>query len=131
MTAAPKESLSFVAEFLDSPSESTREAAALALGESRRPDALDILKGHLPRIRHSSLEEVVLLAIATTRLPAALDFLLEVVAAENRSSALAALSALAIHRHSERVKERVALIVAGKGDAALQSSFARKFTAEK
>lgn len=43
MQAAPDRSLEFVAAFLDSPQPAVSEGAALALGESRLPEALDRL----------------------------------------------------------------------------------------
>src|SRR5262249_2217408 len=76
MAAEPEESLPFVGEFLQSPVEEVAEGAALALGESRRAEALEILKGHWPPARGDSLRNVLLLAISITRLPAALDFLM-------------------------------------------------------
>jgi hypothetical protein len=131
MNAAPRESLSFVAGFLDAANEVVQQGAAFALGESRRADALDLLKGYWPRARAGPVQEVILLAIAMTRLPAALDFLLEVLAGDDPPAASAALSALAIHRHNEALRERVAAVVARKKDAALQERFRKKFEARE
>lgn len=131
MSAAPKESLPFVRHFLDSHDEVIQEAAAFALAESRRPEALAVLIEHWPKTRRGPLQEVILLAIAMTRLPAALDFLLEIVAGANQAAALAALSALAIHRHYESIKERIAAAVAKRGDTALQERFKKKFEAKE
>ena len=127
MSAAPDESVGFVGGFLDSADE-IAEGAALALGESRRPAALDLLKGHWPKARrHESLGGVLLLAVAITRLPAGLDFLLDVLATDGDP---AALPALAIHRHNPTVRDRVSAIVARKGDA-LKKAFAKEFPAEE
>src|SRR5262249_6846840 len=93
MSVAPRESLSFVAAFLDDPNDAVQEGAAFTLGESRKPDALAALQAHWPRARREPMQEVVLLAISLTRLPAALDFLVQVLAAEDRAAALLALSA--------------------------------------
>jgi len=131
MLAAPKESLPFVAQFLDFPSEAIQEGAAFALAESRRPDALEILKATWPKARHGPLQEVLLLAISMTRLPAALDFLLEIMADDDQAPASAALSALTIHRHNESIKERIAAVVAKNGSAALQDCFKKKFEAKE
>jgi hypothetical protein len=120
-----------VAEFLDVPNDAVQQGAAFALGESRRADALAVLEDYWPRARSGWLQEVVLLAMAMTRLPAALDFLFEVLASDDRAAALAALAALAIHRHNEPVKERIATVVAGKGDAVLQERFQKKFAAKQ
>jgi HEAT repeat protein len=127
MTAAPEESLGFVGEFLNDSTEEIAEGAALALGESRRPEALEILKGHWPKARRGELLNVLLLAISITRLPAALDFLVAVLAEEKEPAASAAISALAIHRHNPAIKERVAAAVAKKGVAGLRERFEREF----
>ena len=124
MSAAPDESLAFVGGFLNSPTDEIAEGAALALGESRRPAALDLHKEHWPHARrHESLAGVLLLAIAITRLPAGIDFLLELLARDGEPGVL---PALAIHRHNPAVRERVAAIVARKG-AALKKAFAKEF----
>ncbi len=129
MVAGPKESLSFVAPFLHSPDEAIQQGAAFALAESRRPDALAVLLEHWPHARRGS-QEALALAISTTRLPAALDFLLGALAGRDREAALAALSALAIHRHNESLKERIAAAVAGKGGA-LRERYEKKFAPQK
>src|SRR5262249_26087172 len=131
MVAAPRESLAFVADFLHSHHDAVQEGAALALAESRRPDALDVLLRYWPKARGESLREALLLAISMTRLPAAFDFLLEIVGGDDRAAALATLSALAIHRHNPSIKERVAAAVAQKGEAAMQEKFTKKFQAQE
>jgi HEAT repeat protein len=127
MTAEPEQSLAFVGEFLDASTEEIAEGAALALGESRRPEALEILKKHWPKARRGELLNVLLLAISITRLPAALDFLMEVLDKEKEPAALAAISALAIHRHNPAIKERVAAAVAKKAVAGLRERLEREF----
>ncbi len=129
MSAEPAESLAFVGGFLDT-DEEVAEGAALALGESRRPEALAILQKHWPRARRSEeLGNVVLLAIAITRLPAAVDFLLEVLGTESEPAAAGALTALAIHRHNPAIRDRVAAAVAKKGTG-LRKAFEKEFRAE-
>jgi HEAT repeat protein len=128
MSLAPGESLGLVGGFLHSATDAVAEGAALALGESRRPDALEMLTAHWPKARRDeTFAGVVLLAVAITRLPPAIDFLLEVLA---RDGEPAALPALAIHRHNPVVRERVAAVVASKG-ADLKTAFAREFPADE
>jgi HEAT repeat protein len=127
MTADVDQSLPFIARFLDHSSEEIQHGAAFALAESRRPDALEILAAHWPKAQHGSLQAAMLLAISMTRLPAALEFLLQILAGDSPTAALSALSALAISRHIDSVKDRVAAIVAKTGDAALQESFKKQF----
>ena len=72
------------------------------------------------------LKESVLLGMAMFRLPAALQFLVNIIVQKD-PAARAALSALAIHRHNDKIKESVAAAVLQNGDPALQQWFQRKF----
>jgi hypothetical protein len=72
---------------------------------------------------------VVLLAMAITRLPAAVDFLIHVLASEGEPAAAGALAALAIHRHNPALRDRVAAAVAKKGPG-LKKMFEKEFRAE-
>ena len=128
MVANPDASLPFVARFLQSPLDEIQQGAAFALGESRRLDALEVLKSHFSK-RGGEGQEVILLAISMTRLPVAIDFLVEVLGAEDKTAALAAFSALAIHRHNAAIKERVGEVLAKKKDAALLERYKKKFEA--
>jgi len=127
VVADPEGAVPFVGQFLDSDNEEIAEGAALAIGESRRPEGLEILKKHLPKTEPGSLQNVVLLAIAITRLPAGVDFLLELLAGEDAEMAAGALQALAIHRHNPTLRERIAAVVGKKTNAALREQFEKGF----
>jgi HEAT repeat protein len=120
-----QDSIEFVAEFLRASDEAIGEGAALALGEARRPEAFAYLRDRLLILRQGSFQDAVLLAISMLRLPAAIDFLIEQIAV--KSTASAALAALAIHRHNEPIKERVTAAVAQTQDAGLKARFDEKF----
>src|SRR5262245_20012366 len=126
MSADADACVPFVAEFLAAREEEVAEGAALALGESRRPAALAALTTHWPEVRSESLQRVVLLAIAITRLPAALEFLLVIVGKDDPRTASAALSALAIHRQNPAVRERIAAVARRP---ALRKQFDKEFPA--
>jgi HEAT repeat protein len=125
LALAPAQSLPFVARFLQSGSEPVQEAAVFALAESRRPEAFTVLKDFWPRAP-LDLQEAVLLAIAMLRIPAALDFLIDLVARKDPHTR-AALFALAIHRHYGKIKESVAAAVQTNGEPAVQQWFHKKF----
>ena len=127
IAADPSTSIPFVGEFLQSSNDEIAEGAALALAESRRPEALELLKKHWPRARSQSLESVLLLAIAITRLPAGIDFLLDVLADGSPATAMSALAALAIHRHNPAVRDRVAAVIAKKKTPGVKERFEREF----
>lgn len=127
LTVNPREYLAFVSEFLDPGHPDRCEAAALALGKSRLPDALDRLKACWPRCLENALRQRVLLAIAMIRLPAAIDHLLEVVGSNSEKDAAAALSALKIHSYDSRLKERLEPVVRQSGSRVLRTQFDRDF----
>ncbi|HEX3315636.1 MAG TPA: hypothetical protein VHR72_12125, partial [Gemmataceae bacterium] len=123
MVAAPHDSLPFVAGFLKGP---YVEAAALALAESRLPEALALLVEHWPAARGEDHAETLLLAIAMTRLPASVDFLIDLLA-KDKKAAPSILSALSIHRHNDAIRDRIAAVVAQHQDAAIAKRFEAKF----
>jgi hypothetical protein len=123
----PGEYLAFVTEFLEPGAAGTCEAAALALGKSRLPEALEPLKACWQQSPFPELRQQVLLAIAILRRPVAIDFLLELVASEPEPTAIAALAALKIYNHDPHLRARIAALVHERGSPALQSRFDREF----
>ena len=91
------------------------------------PEALDPLKACWQRSHSPELRQQVLLAIAMLRLPAAIDYLMELVASESESTAIAALSALKIHNYDPHLRERIAKLVHERGSHTLQARFDRDF----
>jgi len=120
------EAVAFVAEFLRGGDDAIREGAALALGETRPPGAFELLSDCAAGLSSGSLQEAVLLAIAMLRQPAAIDFLIGQISKEHTTRA--AVSALAIHRHNEAVRERVASAITSLKDPDLTAWFQRKFS---
>jgi HEAT repeat protein len=120
------EATSFVARFLDSPDEAIAEAAALALGESRDPRALDILRGSWERSRRRSFRQVLLVAMALLRTEPATDFLVSLVSGESAEEARGALSALGPFLYNEELRERLRKAVAAKGDEPLLAFYDRE-----
>jgi hypothetical protein len=74
LSVDPRANLPLVAEFLDPGNPFACEAAAMALGKSRLPEALEALGDCWERSRSAELGRHVLLAIAILRRPAAMDF---------------------------------------------------------
>ena len=61
------------------------------------------------------------------RLPAAIDYLLTLVASDSEEDALSALSALKIHNYDPRLRERLAQVVHETGSPRLRAMFERDF----
>ncbi len=112
---APAASLPFVAQFLDRADAAQQEAAALALGGSRLPEAFDTLRQWWERTLKPDLRRTALLAIAMLRRDEGIDFLLAQVAGDSGPSARDAVAALSLYRHDDSVAQRVR-------DAAAQSA---------
>jgi hypothetical protein len=127
LLVAPEENLEFVCDFLDPMNPSRCEAAAIALGKTRLPGALEALKHCWQRSIEADLKEQILLAISMMRLPAAIEFLVELVRSDSEPSALAAISALACHRYDTRLGERLEAAIKETGSRALQTRFDRAF----
>lgn len=130
LTISPQANLDYVAEFLDPGNEARCEAAVMALGKSRLPEALEPLEACWRRTSSPPLREAILLALAMLRAPEAIERLLELVASEIESHARMALSALKIHRHDARLTERIERVVAATGSRELAAQFDHDFRNE-
>jgi len=131
LTVDPSANLPFVSEFLDSGGPTRCEAAVLALGKSRLPGALEALKSCWARRAYPELTDQILLAISMLRLPAAIDYLLDRVASDPERFAAAAVTALRIHSHDPKLRERVAGLVQQRGIRSLQERFDRDFQSDE
>ena len=120
---APAESLEFVASFLNSGSDEIAERAALALGESRLPAALPLLRAAWEAIVQATLRRTLLLAMAMLRQDEAVEFLLARLAEDGEKSALDALAALSLYSRDESVRTRIEEILEKRKSVALQRAF--------
>jgi HEAT repeat protein len=97
----------FVAERLGSGDRDIARAAALALGETRRPEAISALRNHLAREERSDVRHATILALATTRDEDAISILLELVADGGAADSKAAVEALRLYVHDDALQRRV------------------------
>jgi HEAT repeat protein len=108
----PHNHLKFVAAFLDTRNLSTIEAAALALGQSKLPTALQPLTDAYPRLRSSSIATTLVMAIGLLRTPDAIDWLLDQLPRATSSEATTLFDALQIHRHDEKFMGKLQSLLA-------------------
>ncbi len=101
--------LPFISEFLESPEAELFEEAALVLSASRLPQALSILKTAWEHGRNRPRGDAVLRLIGASRRPEGIDFLLSLIREGSDRDASVAAKALAIHRDSPELQERVRL----------------------
>ena len=122
LALAPERSLPLVAGLLDERDDDRAAAAALALGESKRPSAAPLLIGWCQRTTAALRARVGYVALAMLRDGAAVDYLLEVVATAGKTDALAALAALAPYAADVRLAERLRAAAAAHRDPAVRAA---------
>ena len=107
----PDESIPFVADFLRRPSlVEVGEFAALALGETHQPAALDILRAEFEEVLPRVSREVLIRAIGLARIESAIEFLLQRLADTHGSEKAAVREALAAYEHAPSIAKRIARI---------------------
>jgi hypothetical protein len=104
------EALPLAGRIAESRDRDTSEAAVMALGASRRADAVEWLKARFERVADAEGKKILILALASARTEIAIDFLLELVSSASLPTATIAASALG-------AGEAVRKAVEGRSDA--------------
>jgi HEAT repeat protein len=125
----PSGSIAAVIERLSHEQPEVRDAAAMALGESRLTAALSPLCEHFAREADVQSRKMALLAIALLRSAAAVDYLVNVVASFPVNDAVAAVEALNLYRHDVSLRERVRVHVERRGEEPLKRAVAKALSA--
>ncbi len=92
------------------------EAAILALGASRREDAIAFLTARYDETADRALKKCILLSLASSRVETAIRFLLTLVGDGDAGKSAAAVAALAIHRGDARIQQAVEAALAARGN---------------
>jgi HEAT repeat protein len=109
------EALPLVKSFADGRNQEVREAAILALGASRRADAVDWLKERFEGVAHLETRQCILLSLATSRTESAIEFLLGVIRDGSAQTSALAVSAMEINRTDQRIQGDVEKAVRARG----------------
>jgi len=117
----------FVAGFAESGDGEVCEAAILALGASRVPKAIQVLKEKWDRTVRGPARKTLLLALAASRDEDALNFLLSLLDESNIEIASSVITSLAVHKNSERIRQAVSQAVDRRHERALIDAFRREF----
>jgi HEAT repeat protein len=124
----PHNALPFLARFLDSHDEATRESAALAIGSSRQPAGLELLRHAWDASAGPDARRPLLLPLAMLRLEESLAFLLSAVESiDDAQLAADAVDALRLYRHDEAVRAKVKAAAEKRPDPAARRAFASAF----
>jgi HEAT repeat protein len=101
------EGVKLVAEFTKSANPEIREAAILAIGASRRSDAIDWLTARFAQTADPAGRKCILLALSTSRTETALEFLLKQIRDGTDATARLAADALAIHIRDHHLADQI------------------------
>lgn len=126
LASAPERSLRLIEGFAGSEDLAVAEAALLALGSSRLPEAFDLLKARADTAA-GLLRKTILLAIAMIRSDAAIEFLLALLAECSPATAKDVLVALALFRDNEKIRSRVESVVARRNEKSINEIFSQEF----
>ena len=129
MKVSPKKSLEFVGPFLKSNDLAMVDAAAQAIGGWRSPQAFEFLRDQWESHLTSDPRRPLLLAMAMTRQPAAIEFLLERIVDDRPGPAADAVAAMAMYRSDSTLKERVRGLVETVDDATVRAAYVKAFGA--
>jgi HEAT repeat protein len=116
LTLAPEYSLPFVADYLRVKDEALQEYAALALGESRLPEALKLLRSAWEQLVTVEARSALIRAAALHRSDAAFEWLLNIIATGPARLADAAVDALAVYERNTKLIEQVKAAQAQRKD---------------
>jgi hypothetical protein len=131
MSVEPEGSLAFVAQWLGKADDGLRELAALALGESRVPAALDALKSAWTEpVVSDECRSALIRAAAAHRSEAAFDWLLSIAAEARAVVAGWVIEALEAYKNNARLRERLRSVLAARGDPELERDFDRHWSRE-
>jgi len=124
------DNLAVMAAYLAAEDTAAAQAAAVALGASRLPGALEILSTHVGNTVSPERRRTLILGIAMLRSDAGWQLLIELVMEGSRGEAIDAIDALATFKEQPGLRERVQDASMDRGDDEIQRSFEHSFGAE-
>ncbi len=127
ITIAPARSVDFVAPFLDEKENAIADGAALALGESRLPEAFAHLRAAWDKAVLAPRKKPLLLPMALLRSEEAFQFLLEAVRIEHTGLAEEAICVLAVYASDPPRRQAVADAVDERDEKPITAEFQREF----
>ena len=102
-----RDTVLFVAQRLASDQRDIARAAAMALGDARRPEAVVSLLERLPSEDRPDVRHAIILALAAARDNIGFDVLVNLVARGSAADSKAAVEALRLYAHDDTLQQRV------------------------
>jgi HEAT repeat protein len=117
LALSPEDAVAFVVERLAAADRDVARAAAMALGEARRPEAVAALRARLADEDRPDVRHAVILGLATSRDDTAVDAVLDLIAHGSAIDSKAATEALGLSGHDEALQARVRAALAARRPA--------------
>lgn len=127
MRLSPKDSMDFVRERMASAPVPVALGAALALGESARPEALEMLRALRESRRDDDILRGTLLPVALLRSDAAFAYLMDVLKEERSPFAAEAVKVLRMYADDPERRAAIEAIVRERNDAYVRRVFDLKY----
>ncbi len=122
-----EEVIPFLSEFLRSGKDVMQEEAALSLGTSRLPAAVDLLQRTWETTVNPQLRGAILRGLSASRQESAFVFLLDLISKGRERDAIEAMGALTLLREQKDFRERVAAAVDSRDEPAVRKAFQTGF----
>jgi HEAT repeats len=116
LTLEGADGVPLVARFAESENPEVREAAILAVGASRRADAVEWLIAKFSHTADKPGRKCILLSLSTSRVEAAIAFLLDLVRNGTPATSTLAIDAVSIHARDRQLSEQVDAAIASRPD---------------
>jgi hypothetical protein len=124
LTLEPEESVPFVARYLEDDNETLQELAALALGESRLPEAFEpLLAAWKETVIPTHFQRVLIRAIALHRSDTAFDWLLGMIRETHSGLITEVVDALPLYARTARHTQRIRIAFEERSDQKMLASF--------
>lgn len=123
----PAESIDVAIRMLRHDDEGVRAATVLAIGASRLPEAVQLMREAFDREKERAARKTIMIAAASTRSAAAVDWLVGLVS-KDPWTAEDAIEALGPFRLDESVRQRVGKLVEAREVSRLAEAFKRVFS---
>jgi hypothetical protein len=129
MSVEPEDSLAFVAKWVTDANDVLRELSALALGESRVPAALDVLKSAWDEpVVADEFRFALIRAGAAHRSEGAFDWLLSIAAEARALVAARVIESLEPYKKNGQLTERLSAVLGARGDRELSQIFEKRWS---
>jgi HEAT repeat protein len=128
LVLSPAESTPFVARFLESDDDDVRLEAAAALAVCGEPEAFEVVKACFAKAP-ADLRATIVRSLSASRLTAAAEFLLSVIAEGSAEDAADAVAALAKSRFHDEFRPRAEAAVRRRASTSVTAAFQKEFAA--